>query len=212
MADRAHFVVLFSSRTGRYERAHVLSSLALTGLVMIVALPTGGIASFAASGSLLFRWKRRCPHHAVSSPSPRCCVSRVLALIATSYFNVLPAADAGGAAHSVLCAFGIVSAMLYAAGWRSAYEFADAHRLLAAVSSRKTVIACWRATCATSFRVTGAMAPCCLFRRPRKPCLACRWRNCRTMVCSTASTSLIARPISPRSRRAALGKDAQSVD
>ena len=38
----------FLSRTGRYESAHVLSSLALTGLVTAVAASTGGIASFAA--------------------------------------------------------------------------------------------------------------------------------------------------------------------
>ena len=38
----------FLSRTGRYAAAHVLSSLALTGLVLAVALSTGGIASFAA--------------------------------------------------------------------------------------------------------------------------------------------------------------------
>ena len=36
------------SRTGRYQSAHVLSSLALTGLVTVVAWRTGGIASFAA--------------------------------------------------------------------------------------------------------------------------------------------------------------------
>ena len=38
----------FLSRTGRYESAHVLSSLLLTGLVSTVAWCTGGIASFAA--------------------------------------------------------------------------------------------------------------------------------------------------------------------
>ena len=38
----------FLSRTGRYEGAHVLSSLALAGLVMTVAMTTGGIESFAA--------------------------------------------------------------------------------------------------------------------------------------------------------------------
>ena len=38
----------FLSRTGRYESAHVLSSLALTGLVTMVAAKTGGITSFAA--------------------------------------------------------------------------------------------------------------------------------------------------------------------
>src|SRR5215813_6005630 len=38
----------FLSRTGRYKSAHVLSSLALTGLVTVVAAKTGGITSFAA--------------------------------------------------------------------------------------------------------------------------------------------------------------------
>ncbi|MGB6795542.1 MAG: PAS domain-containing sensor histidine kinase, partial [Xanthobacteraceae bacterium] len=40
----AHYL----SRTGRYQSAHVLSSLALTGLVTAVAASTGGIVSFAA--------------------------------------------------------------------------------------------------------------------------------------------------------------------
>ena len=38
----------FLSRTGRYEGAHVLSSLALAGLIMAIAGTTGGIESFAA--------------------------------------------------------------------------------------------------------------------------------------------------------------------
>ena len=38
----------YLSRTGRYESAHILSALALTGLVTAVAAATGGIASFAA--------------------------------------------------------------------------------------------------------------------------------------------------------------------
>src|SRR5262249_35831390 len=38
----------YLSRTGQYESAHVLSSLALTGLVTAVAWDTGGIGSFAA--------------------------------------------------------------------------------------------------------------------------------------------------------------------
>ena len=38
----------FLSRTGRYDGAHVLSSLAMAGLVMMVAVNTGGIESFAA--------------------------------------------------------------------------------------------------------------------------------------------------------------------
>ena len=38
----------FLSRTGRYEGAHVLSSMALASLVTTVATATGGIESFAA--------------------------------------------------------------------------------------------------------------------------------------------------------------------
>src|SRR5262249_15607245 len=37
----------FLSRPGYYEAAHVLSSLALAGLVMAMAMTTGGIESFA---------------------------------------------------------------------------------------------------------------------------------------------------------------------
>ena len=37
----------YLSRTGRYESAHVWSSLALAALVMAVAVTTGGINSFA---------------------------------------------------------------------------------------------------------------------------------------------------------------------
>src|SRR5512146_3353050 len=41
-------IAYFLSRTGRYESAHGMSSLSLTGLVAVVAWFTGGIASFAA--------------------------------------------------------------------------------------------------------------------------------------------------------------------
>ena len=41
-------IAYFLSRTGRYESAHTLSSLSLTGLVTVVAWCTGGIGSFAA--------------------------------------------------------------------------------------------------------------------------------------------------------------------
>ncbi|HET7165861.1 MAG TPA: PAS domain-containing sensor histidine kinase, partial [Pseudolabrys sp.] len=41
-------IVYYLSHTGRYERAHLLSALALTALAALVALCTGGIGSFAA--------------------------------------------------------------------------------------------------------------------------------------------------------------------
>ncbi len=106
----------FLSRTGRYEGAHMLSSIALAGLVMMIALPTGGIESFAAV------WLVVIPLEAALSASRRVvafasmlAVSFALALIAMSYFDVLPP-DAGAAAHGVFMAFGIGAAMLYGAG------------------------------------------------------------------------------------------------
>ena len=41
-------IAYFLSRTGRYESAHALSALALTGLVTMVSALSGGIESFAA--------------------------------------------------------------------------------------------------------------------------------------------------------------------
>lgn len=106
----------FLSRTGRYEGAHVLSSTALAGLVMMIAIPTGGIESFAAV------WLVAIPLDAALSASRRVvafasmlAASCVLALISMSYFDVLPS-PVGSATHAVFMAFGIASAMLFAAG------------------------------------------------------------------------------------------------
>jgi two-component system, cell cycle sensor histidine kinase DivJ len=41
-------IAYYLSRTGRYERAHALSSMSLAGLVTAVAISTGGVSSFAA--------------------------------------------------------------------------------------------------------------------------------------------------------------------
>ena len=60
----------FLSRTGRYEGAHVLSSLALAGLVMAVAISTGGIDPLPRSGWCWFPSKRRCRRRAAWSASP----------------------------------------------------------------------------------------------------------------------------------------------
>jgi cell cycle sensor histidine kinase DivJ len=107
----------FLSRTGRYEAAHVLSSIALAGLVMIMAIATGGIGSFAAV------WLVVIPLEAALSASRRVvafasmlAVSCVFALIAMSYFDILPSSEASAATHGIFMAFGIASATLYAAG------------------------------------------------------------------------------------------------
>jgi len=104
----------FLSRTGRYESAHVLSSLALAGLVMMVAITTGGIESFAAV------WLVAVPLEASLSASRRVvafasalALSCAVALIAISTLGVLP--EASAAARGVFMAFGITSATLYAA-------------------------------------------------------------------------------------------------
>jgi cell cycle sensor histidine kinase DivJ len=107
----------FLSRTGRYEGAHVLSSLALVGLVMTVAMRTGGIESFAAI------WLVVVPLEAALSASRRVVAfASALALgcaallIAFGYLDMLPAPAANTVLRGELMAFGIASATLYAAG------------------------------------------------------------------------------------------------
>jgi cell cycle sensor histidine kinase DivJ len=105
----------FLSRTGRYESAHTLSSLALTGLVTVVATATGGIGSFAAI------WLVIVPLEAALSAS-----RRVVALASTfalgaaglllllGALELLPPPEAAG--QGALAALGIISAALYATG------------------------------------------------------------------------------------------------
>jgi two-component system, cell cycle sensor histidine kinase DivJ len=110
-------IAYFLSRTGRYESAHVLSSLSLTGLVTVVAWCTGGIGSFAAI------WLVVVPLEAALSAS-----RRVVALAATialaaaglllmaSVTDLLPPAITFASQHGALAALGIISAALYATG------------------------------------------------------------------------------------------------
>jgi two-component system, cell cycle sensor histidine kinase DivJ len=105
----------FLSRTGRYESAHVLSSLALTVLVTAVAAATGGMSSFAAI------WLVVVPLEAALSASRRVvATASTLALGAAGLLvlldleHLLPASNPN--THAALAALGIVSAALYAAG------------------------------------------------------------------------------------------------
>src|SRR5262249_16013248 len=86
-------VAVFVSGSGQYERAHVLSSLALTGLVTVVAVKTGGIGSFAAI------WLVVVPLEAALSASRRVvALASTFALMAAGFllfvgnFGLLPAA------------------------------------------------------------------------------------------------------------------------
>ena len=108
-------IAYFLSRTGQYESAHVLSSLALTGLVTAVAAETGGINSFAAI------WLVVVPLEASLSAS-----RRVVALASTfaiggaglmllmGGLHLLP--PPLGHEQAALAALGIISAALYATG------------------------------------------------------------------------------------------------
>jgi len=107
----AHYL----SRTGRYQSAHVLSSLALTGLVTAVAASTGGIASFAAI------WLVVVPLEAALSASRRVvAVASTFALSAAGLlvllgeYHLLPPPVANTPA--AFAALGIVFAALYATG------------------------------------------------------------------------------------------------
>jgi cell cycle sensor histidine kinase DivJ len=110
-------VACFLSRTGRYEGAHVLSSLALTGLVTAVAWRTGGIASFAAI------WLVVVPLEAALSASRRVvALASIFAFAATALLlvgnlaDLLPQSAFAAQEQGALAALGIVSASLYAAG------------------------------------------------------------------------------------------------
>ena len=107
----------FLSRTGRYESAHVLSSLALTGLVMTVAFKTGGIESFVAI------WLIAIPLEAALSASRRVvafasalALGGVALLIVASRLDWLPPSEVSPAAEHMFMILGIASGVLYAAG------------------------------------------------------------------------------------------------
>ncbi|HZP79644.1 MAG TPA: PAS domain-containing sensor histidine kinase [Pseudolabrys sp.] len=110
-------IAYFLSRTGNYTSAHVLSSLALTGLVACVAWRTGGIASFAAI------WLVVVPLEAALSASRRVVgVASTIALAAAGLLLVLtatgllPVPPSVENEHGALAALGIISAALYATG------------------------------------------------------------------------------------------------
>jgi two-component system, cell cycle sensor histidine kinase DivJ len=110
-------IAYFLSRTGRYECAHVLSSLALTGLVTTIAARTGGIGSFAAV------WLVVVPLEAALSASRRVvmlaaafALVAVGVLLALGVLDWLPPAAIAPNARADFAALGVISAALYAFG------------------------------------------------------------------------------------------------
>jgi two-component system, cell cycle sensor histidine kinase DivJ len=107
----------FLSRTGHFESAHVLSSLALAGLVTAVAVKTGGIGSFAAV------WLVLVPLEAALSASRRVvALASMFALLAAGFLLFMSAGHLHSPAATseqeelALAALGIISAALYATG------------------------------------------------------------------------------------------------
>jgi cell cycle sensor histidine kinase DivJ len=106
----AFVIAYFMSRAGRYESAHVLSALALTGVVTAVAFRTGAIASFASI------WLVVVPIEAALSGSRRVvALASTVALGAALFLSLVSAPDSAPS-QPMLAVLGIVSALLYATG------------------------------------------------------------------------------------------------
>ncbi|CAN5127992.1 ATP-binding protein [soil metagenome] len=108
-------IAYYLSRTGNYERAHILSSVALAAVVTAVCVSTGGISSFAAI------WLVAVPLDAALSTSRRAVASAVvlalgcaLGLVLIEAFGTLPASRIPAQYGSMFEALGIATATLYA--------------------------------------------------------------------------------------------------
>jgi cell cycle sensor histidine kinase DivJ len=110
----AFLIAYLQSRAGRHESAHVLSSLALTGLVTAVALRTGAIASFAAI------WLVLVPMEAALSGSRRVVALASTVALGAAGFLLLMSTLAPAPSQvqlpneQALTVLGIVAALLYA--------------------------------------------------------------------------------------------------
>ena len=111
-------IAYFLSRTGRYESAHVLSSLSLTGLVgggrlvhrrhrLVRGDLAGGRA--AGSGAVGLAPRGRAGLDLRARRPPGCCWC-------SAPLGLLPPATTTAAEHGALAALGIISAALYATG------------------------------------------------------------------------------------------------
>ncbi len=108
----------FLSRTGRYEGAYFLSSLALAGLVMTIAISTGGIESFAAMWLVLIPLEASLSASrrvvAFASGAALCCAALLIVL---GHFAMLPAPHASLVMLREWCmTVGVAAGTLYAAG------------------------------------------------------------------------------------------------
>ncbi len=106
----------FLSRTGRFETAYMLWSLALASLILLVSVNTGGLDSSAAI------WLLVLPIEAALSASRRAigfacalALASALLLVALGHFALLPRSLLGAEAQTALMGFGLPCATVYAA-------------------------------------------------------------------------------------------------
>ena len=150
----------YLSRTGQYERAHVLSSLSLATLVTAVAINTGGVSSFAAI------WLVAIPIEAALSSSRRvvrfsailsfACAGVLIALGLATWLPVSQVPPHLGAAFE---AFGIASVVLYCGTLAFAAEMlgSRSRSLLNAEESRYRLLARNMSDVITRHRRNGAV-------------------------------------------------------
>ncbi len=132
-------VSYYLSRTGHYERAHILSSTALAAVVMAVCINTGGISSFAAI------WLVAVPLDAALSASRRAVVIAValalgcaLGLVMIDAFGALPVSRVPASYSSLFEALGIATATIYASALAfSAESLAQMSRKLLMVEEER---------------------------------------------------------------------------
>jgi len=132
-------VSYYLSRTGQYERAHILSSTALAAVVMAVCINTGGISSFAAI------WLVAVPLDAALSASRRAVAIAVvlalgcaLGLVMIEAFGALPVSRIPASYSSLFEALGIATATIYASALAfSAESLAQMSRKLLMVEEER---------------------------------------------------------------------------
>ena len=193
-------IFTYLSRTGRYERAHLLSSLSLTVLVdhgrcanrrhrLLRRDLAGGGA--ARSGAL-----RLAPRDRAASLLALGAASALLAARALPVCCPRP----WRRATQLLAALGIISAALYATGLAlGAEQLTRANlSLLRSEEDRYRLLA--RNMTDVISRATARTARSCSSRRRPRRCSARRVSDLADMACSTAFMLPTARPISARSR------------
>lgn len=132
-------VSYYLSRTGHYERAHILSSTALAAVIMAVCINTGGISSFAAI------WLVAVPLDAALSSSRRAVAIAVvlalgcaLGLVLIDVFGALPASKISAQHGTLFEAIGIATATMYASALAfSAESLAQTSRKLLVVEEER---------------------------------------------------------------------------